>query len=166
MITSSDAAMHAQPAEHVNPVMRVIDFLQEFSMPLILGVILGLVAANVNHHWYETVVEFHPFGHDAYVFGHALTIHFIINGMFMCLFFGIAAKEITESTLPGGVLNPLRRACQPPDWHVGRRLRPRRNVSAAGVGHLRRHGRLRGGSQRLGRYPRPPTSPWRGWWRG
>ena len=82
-------------------------------MPLILGVVLGLVAANVNHHWYETVVDFHPLGHDVYVFGHALTIHFIINGMFMCLFFGIAAKEITESTLPGGVLNPLRRAINP-----------------------------------------------------
>ena len=82
-------------------------------MPLILGVILGLVAANVNHHWYEVLIDFHPLGDHAYVFGHPLTIHFIINGMFMCLFFGIAAKEITESTLPGGVLNPLRRAINP-----------------------------------------------------
>ena len=82
-------------------------------MPLIIGVVLGLIAANVNHHWYETLVDFHPLGHGAYVFGHPLTIHFIINGMFMCLFFGIAAKEITESTLPGGVLNPLRRAINP-----------------------------------------------------
>ncbi len=82
-------------------------------MPLILGVIAGLVAANVNHHWYEVVVDFHPLGHGVYIFGHALTLHFIINGMFMCLFFGIAAKEITESTLPGGVLNPLRRAINP-----------------------------------------------------
>ena len=82
-------------------------------MPLIAGVILGLVAANVNQHWYEVVVDFHPLGDHAYVFGHPLTLHFIINGMFMCLFFGIAAKEITESTLPGGVLNPLRRAINP-----------------------------------------------------
>ncbi len=82
-------------------------------MPLIAGVILGLVAANVNQHWYEVLVDFHPLGHGVYVFGHALTLHFIINGMFMCLFFGIAAKEITESTLPGGVLNPLRRAINP-----------------------------------------------------
>ena len=82
-------------------------------MPLILGVALGLIAANVNYHWYETVVDFHPLGDHAYVFGHALTIHFVINGMFMCLFFGIAAKEITESALPGGVLNPLRRAINP-----------------------------------------------------
>ena len=105
--------MHAPAVRQANPLMRVINLLQEFSLPLIAGVILGLVAANVNHHWYEVVVDFHPFGHDAYVFGHALTLHFIINGMFMCLFFGIAAKEITESTLPGGVLNPLRRAINP-----------------------------------------------------
>ncbi len=105
--------MHAQPAEHVNPLMRAIDLLQEFSIPLILGVIMGLIAANMAYHWYEGLVHFRPFGDDAYVFGHKLDLHFIINGMFMCLFFGIAAKEIAESTLPGGVLNPLRRAINP-----------------------------------------------------
>ena len=105
--------MHAQQTEHVNSLLRLIDFLQEFSLPLIAGVVLGLVTANVAPHWYEELVHFHPLGHHAYIFGHSLTLHFIINGMFMCLFFGIAAKEITESTLPGGVLNPLRRAINP-----------------------------------------------------
>ncbi len=105
--------MHTQQAEHVNPLLRVLDLLQEFSLPLIAGVVLGLVAANVDQQWYEGLVHFRPFGDDAYVFGHKLDLHFIINGMFMCLFFGIAAKEITESTLPGGVLNPLRRAINP-----------------------------------------------------
>ena len=105
--------MHAHIVQRASPLIRGVNFLQEFSLPLIAGVILGLIAANVNHHWYEAVVDFHPLGHDAYVFGHALTIHFIINGMFMCLFFGIATKEIAESTLPGGVLNPLRRAINP-----------------------------------------------------
>ena len=105
--------MHVQVAQSRNPLIRLRNFVQEFSLPLILGVVLGLVAANVDHHWYETVVDFHPLGDHAYVFGHPLTIHFIINGMFMCLFFGIAAKEITESALPGGVLNPLRRAINP-----------------------------------------------------
>ena len=105
--------MHAPTVQQANPLVRVVNLLQEFSLPLIFGVILGLVAANVNHLWYEALVEFNPFGHHASVFGHELTLHFIINGMFMCLFFGIAAKEITESTLPGGVLNPLRRAINP-----------------------------------------------------
>ena len=105
--------MHAYTAQPVNPMIRAIHLLQEFSLPLIAGVILGLVAANVNHHWYEVVVDFHPLGHGVYVFGHPLTLHFIINGMFMCLFFGMAAKEITESTLSGGALNPLQRAVNP-----------------------------------------------------
>ena len=105
--------MRAQQANYVRPVLRLINFAQEFSLPLILGVILGLVAANVANHWYEELVHFRPFGDHAYIFGHKLDLHFIINGMFMCLFFGIAAKEITESTLPGGVLNPLRRAINP-----------------------------------------------------
>lgn len=105
--------MHSEIAPQHGSIRRVIDLAQEFSLPLILGVILGLVAANVNHHWYEKVVDFHPLGYNVAVFGHDLTIHFIINGMFMCLFFGIAAKEIAESTMPGGVLNPLRRAINP-----------------------------------------------------
>ncbi|CAI7989456.1 Na(+)/H(+) antiporter NhaA [Geodia barretti] len=105
--------MHSESTGHIHPAIRATNILQEFSLPLIAGVVLGLLAANTNHIWYEMVVEFYPFGENASVFGHALTVHFIINGMFMCLFFGIAAKEITSSTLPGGVLNPLRRAINP-----------------------------------------------------
>ena len=105
--------MHTQPANHIHPVARAVNIMQELSLPLIAGVISGLIAANVNQRWYESVVEFNPFGHHAAVLGHELTVQFITNGMFMCLFFGIAAKEITESTLPGGVLNPLKRAINP-----------------------------------------------------
>ena len=105
--------MHSESTSHIHPVIKAKNILQEFSLPLIAGVVLGLLAANTNQIWYEMVVEFYPFGENASVFGHALTVHFIINGMFMCLFFGVAAKEITSSTLPGGVLNPLRRAINP-----------------------------------------------------
>jgi NhaA family Na+:H+ antiporter len=105
--------MHSAAQNHAHPVVRATNILQEFSAPLIGGVALGLVAANADQHWYATVVGFNPFGSNVSVLGHALTLQFIINGMFMCLFFGIAAKEITDSTLPGGVLNPLRRAINP-----------------------------------------------------
>ena len=37
----------------------------------------------------------------------------LINDIFMALFFGIAAKEITESVLPGGALNPPSKAVNP-----------------------------------------------------
>ena len=42
-----------------------------------------------------------------------MTLHFLVSDVFMVFFFGIAMKEITESTLPGGSLNPLRKAMNP-----------------------------------------------------
>lgn len=105
--------MHSPAPASISPLVRAFRITQEFSLPLIAGVILGLIVANVDHHWYELLVEFNPGGDHYKVLGHELTIHFIINGMFMCLFFGIAAKEITQAALPGGVLNPLRRAINP-----------------------------------------------------
>ena len=44
---------------------------------------------------------------------HYLSMHFIVNELFMVLFFGIAAKEIAESCLPGGPLNPISKAVNP-----------------------------------------------------
>jgi NhaA family Na+:H+ antiporter len=38
--------------------------------------------------------------------GHDVTIHFIVNDIFMCFFFGLAAKEICEAFQPGGSLYP------------------------------------------------------------
>jgi NhaA family Na+:H+ antiporter len=90
----------------------VINLLQEFSIPLLVGVVVALVAANFAHEWYEHVVHWKPLG-DLTVLGHELTLHFLVNDIFMVLFFGIAAKEITESCLPGGSLNPPRKAINP-----------------------------------------------------
>lgn len=44
---------------------------------------------------------------------HILTMHFLVNDIFMVLFFGVAAKEITEACLPGGALNPPSKAINP-----------------------------------------------------
>lgn len=84
---------------------RRIDLLREFSGPLLSGVAAALVWANVSpgsyHHWlHEPVIG-------------SLTFHFISNDLFMVLFFGIAAVEITQSCLPGGDLFPLRKAINP-----------------------------------------------------
>ena len=109
-------------------VRRYITFLQEYSIPLILGVIAGLVWANIDFTSYHDVVEFdfwnfgkgpflddgeHHDLNDFYIFGKHITVHFLVNEIFMVFFFGIAAKEITESILPGGALNPLPRAINP-----------------------------------------------------
>ncbi len=109
-------------------IRHFIAFLQEYSIPLILGVIAGLVWANIDFASYHDVVEFdfwnfgkgpflddgeHHDLNDFYIFGKHVTVHFLVNEVFMVFFFGIAAKEITESILPGGALNPLPKAINP-----------------------------------------------------
>ena len=92
---------------------RLTNILQEFSLPLIVGVVAGLAVANIDQHFYEKLVDAHVFGDGATVFGRSVTAHFLINEIFMVFFFGIAAKEITESVLPGGALNPIPKAINP-----------------------------------------------------
>ena len=97
----------------MNEVRRLTAVAQEYSVPLILGVVASLVLANVDLDLYQDIVQYAPFGHDASLFEHEVTVHFLINGMFMVLFFGIAAREITESVAPGGPLNPPQKAVNP-----------------------------------------------------
>ena len=92
---------------------RLTNILQEFSIPLIVGVVAGLAVANIDHHFYEELVDYHVFGKGVEVFGRSVTAHFLINEIFMVFFFGVAAKEITESVLPGGALNPVSKAINP-----------------------------------------------------
>ncbi|WP_306535918.1 Na+/H+ antiporter NhaA [Geobacter sp.] len=82
-----------------------INLLREFSVPLIAGVITALVWANLNPQ------EYHSFINQPFLGG--LNLHFVVNELFMVLFFGIAAVEITQSCLPGGDLNPPRKAINP-----------------------------------------------------
>ncbi|MDG2051857.1 MAG: Na+/H+ antiporter NhaA, partial [Myxococcota bacterium] len=90
----------------------IVNLLQEFSVPLLSGVVVALLAANLEPEGYEHLLHWQPFGSFA-LLGHDLTFHFLVNDLFMVLFFGIAAKEITESCLPGGSLNPVRKAITP-----------------------------------------------------
>ena len=86
-------------------IRRTTELLQQFSLPLILGVLAAIVWANVAPHSYHELVHHELVGH--------LSFHFIVNDVFMALFFGIATKEITEACLPGGSLNPPRKAVSP-----------------------------------------------------
>ena len=92
---------------------QLFRILQDYSIPLIVGVIAGLAVANVDDHFYEKLVDYHVFGEGVSLFGHSLTAHFLINGIFMVFFFGVATKEITDSILPGGSLNPINKAINP-----------------------------------------------------
>ncbi len=97
----------SQPAKR-----GLTSFLQEFSIPLIAGVFVALLHANLAPEAYEHVVEWSLLGGRT-IFGHELTFHFLVNDIFMVLFFGLAAKEITEAALPGGSLNPIGKAINP-----------------------------------------------------
>ena len=100
---------------------KTICFLQEYSLPLIAGVFGALFFANVAPEWYHELVHspwLGLFGHHESaghhgLFDHMQTMHFWVNEVFMVLFFGIAAKEIAESCLPGGALNPVSKAVNP-----------------------------------------------------
>ena len=92
---------------------RLTNILQEFSIPLIVGVVAGLAVANIDQHFYEELVHSRVLGEGTEIFGRPVTAHFLINEIFMVFFFGIATKEITQSVLPGGVLNPIPRAINP-----------------------------------------------------
>ncbi|NRA00603.1 MAG: Na+/H+ antiporter NhaA, partial [Myxococcales bacterium] len=76
----------------------VVSLLLEFSLPLLAGVVVALIAANLAPEWYEHAIHWMPFGNVS-ILGHELTLHVLVNDFFMVLFFGMAGKEITESFL-------------------------------------------------------------------
>ncbi|ABB31329.1 sodium/proton antiporter family protein [Geobacter metallireducens GS-15] len=84
---------------------KPINLLREFSVPLIAGVITALAWANLDPRGYDALIHQPSFG--------GVSLHFLVNELFMVLFFGIAAAEITQSCLPGGDLNPPRKAVNP-----------------------------------------------------
>ncbi len=97
----------------MSELKKITNILQEFSIPLILGVIVALIAANIDEQAYHHLVDYPVFGEGIELFHHKVTAHFLINDVFMVFFFGIAAKEITEAILPGGDLNPPSKAINP-----------------------------------------------------
>jgi NhaA family Na+:H+ antiporter len=92
---------------------KTLNILQEFSLPLIVGVVVALVVANIDPELYRLLVFYPVFGEGFELLHHPVTAHFLINDIFMVFFFGIAAKEITEACLPGGDLNPPAKAINP-----------------------------------------------------
>jgi len=113
------------PNRKIVAMKRVLLTLQEFSVPLIAGVVVAMLMANSNAEFYQGLVHVpltdlwgflsHGGGEHVHAEGwkHYITLHFIANDILMALFFGIAAKEITEACLPNGALNPVRKAVNP-----------------------------------------------------
>jgi len=87
------------------PRKERINLLREFSIPLIAGVAAALIWVN------RAPGSYHDFLHHDFL--GSLSFHFLTNDIFMVFFFGIAAVEITQSFLPGGDLNPIKKAVNP-----------------------------------------------------
>ena len=90
----------------------VIGILQKYSVPLVSGVLLALLWSNVDEQSYKQMIHWMPIPGFA-VNGHNVDLHFVVNDVFMCFFFGLAIKEVTEALLPGGSLSPISRALNP-----------------------------------------------------
>lgn len=84
---------------------RTINLLQEFSIPLIIGVLTAIIWANISPYSYHTVIEKEIFL--------GVNFHFIVNDIFMVFFFAIAGVEIVQSLMPKGDLNPINKAINP-----------------------------------------------------
>lgn len=86
-------------------IFRKIIFLaEEYSLPLLLGVIIAMLWVNINVESYHHFVEYPLLGSD-------FTVHFLVKDIFMTVFFAVAAAEIVEAVRPGGALHPLKKAC-------------------------------------------------------
>mmetsp|Transcript_31236 Transcript_31236/g.89553 ORF Transcript_31236/g.89553 Transcript_31236/m.89553 type:complete len:1231 (-) Transcript_31236:33-3725(-) len=112
------SGLHGQhAAEEVGELRRwarwTICKMQKYSIPLVLGVLIAIIWTNADEHSY------HDMSHSVWVEGDLfgdkvpLSLHFIVNDIFMCFFFGLAIKEVTEAVLPGGSLSPITRAVNP-----------------------------------------------------
>ncbi|MCL1852977.1 MAG: Na+/H+ antiporter NhaA [Peptococcaceae bacterium] len=84
---------------------KIIAKLREYSIPLLLGVVLAVLWTNL------APDSYHAFVHTKLLLG--ISFHDLVNDVFMVFFFGIAGVEIVRSMLPGGPLNPLKKAVTP-----------------------------------------------------
>src|SRR5690554_8204343 len=116
-----------------NALTRTFSRLREFSAFLLIGTVLALIWANVDQATYHAVIEaplsvlfeggitagLQWITDQANIVAnggeaeHGMSFHFIVNDIFMVLFFGMAAKEVSESILPGGALSSVKKAALP-----------------------------------------------------
>ena len=96
------------------PIQQTFTYLREISAFLLLGTIIALIWSNVDNEGYAAAFHKKNFLHN-----HYNLLNFIVNDIFMVLFFGVAAKEIMESFLPGGALSSIKKASMPVIATVG-----------------------------------------------
>lgn len=81
---------------------KIWHLAEEYSLPLILGIISALVWANVNYISYQNFLH--------YKLGGLFDVHFAVNDIFLVLFFGLISIEIVHDLSPNGAMHPLNKA--------------------------------------------------------
>ncbi len=95
----------------------------EFSVPLILGVVTALSWANLDPASYAAMIHFKPIQGLKFLH-YPVDLHFLVNDVFMVLFFAIAAVEITRAFQAGGALASPKNAVNPLFGTIGGVLGP------------------------------------------
>jgi NhaA family Na+:H+ antiporter len=123
-------------------VERLIRFMLENSLLLVLGAAAGLLWANLAPDSYHHLLHFALF-ENSFIGeledgARVISAHFVVNDVLMALFFAIAAKEVWEALLPGGALQDLRKAASPMFATLGGMVGPALVylVGAASIGQL------------------------------
>ena len=80
--------------------------IREYSIPLIAGVIVAIIFANVAPDLYDKII-------NTPIVGHKVSLQWFVKDIFMVFFFGIAGVEIVNALSKGGPLNPLKKAATP-----------------------------------------------------
>lgn len=93
---------HSATAGHARAGRRALPRMSHFALEHLLSLPAGVVIALV---WANTFPESY--------FRTSYAAAFVVNDIAMVLFFAIIGKEVVESTAPGGVLHPARRAAVP-----------------------------------------------------
>lgn len=87
-------------------ILKIFRRFRDLSIPLLGGVVLALIWANISPEGYHYIV------HTPFI-GDQISFHWLVNDIFMVFFFAIAGVEIVNSLSPGGALNPVKKAVTP-----------------------------------------------------
>ncbi|MGI6721591.1 MAG: Na+/H+ antiporter NhaA [Anaerovoracaceae bacterium] len=97
--------------------INLLSGIREYSVPLIIGVLAALIAANLLPETYKYITT-------EFLFAGKFSASWLVENVFMVLFFGTAGIEIVKSLSPGGALNPIKKAVTPLMATVGGVLGP------------------------------------------
>jgi Na+:H+ antiporter, NhaA family len=85
---------------------KILNLVEELNIPLLSGIVIGLILYNL------IPESFTSFWNTelGVLLGHKVSLRFIVNEIFMALFFGLAAVEIRQAMLPGGDMFPIKKS--------------------------------------------------------